>query len=121
MKHDGAYSYKEIKHAMKNPIQLHYASTEKPWKYVDCVKSEIWFEYIVKTEFLREYLELLPKIIVLPNNTIQNTNISVNEDNSSKKSNYLKKGMRYIKNNPLFLFKPYFYKRLFKVIFKRGN
>ena len=62
---DVIYSEKELKNAMDNPIQLHYASTEKPWKYVDTIKSEEWFKYIVKTPFLREYLEYLPNNIVI--------------------------------------------------------
>lgn len=112
-KNDGVYSEKELTDAMNNPIQLHYASTEKPWKYVDCVKSEVWFKYIAKTPFLREYLELLPSIIVLKNKPkIQEVN-EVNETNEVKKTSNFKKIFRYIKNNPLFIVKKDFYKKLY--------
>ncbi|MDD5865104.1 MAG: glycosyltransferase family 8 protein [bacterium] len=103
---DSVYSKNELKSAMKNPIQLHYASTEKPWKYVDTIKSEEWFKYIVKTPFLREYLEYLPSNIVIKKNELP------------KKKNTLKNIFLYIKRNPLFLFKKDFYK---KVISKLVN
>ena len=60
------YDKKEINDAMQNTVQLHYATSTKPWKYPDCTKSEVWFEYLAKTNFLREYLEKLPEQIVMP-------------------------------------------------------
>ena len=101
MKEDETYSYKELEDAMNNPIQLHYASVEKPWKYVDCPRSEVWFKYIVKTEFLREFLDQLPYNIVLP---------------KKKSKLYLlaNKIIYYVKHNPLFLFKKEFYQKLIK-------
>lgn len=86
MDNDGVYTKKQILDAMKNPIQLHYASTEKPWKNVDTEKSEIWFEYIVKTTFLKEYLQLLPKMIVIKN-----------EIKKDHKNNIIRKAKRIIK------------------------
>lgn len=61
---DDNYSKKELLDAMNNPVQLHYASTEKPWKYVDTIKSEVWFQYIVKTAFLEDYLKKLPDMLI---------------------------------------------------------
>ena len=60
------YTKNEINEAMNNPVQLHYATGIKPWKNVDCTKSEIWFKYIVKTPFLEDYLKQLPKNIIIP-------------------------------------------------------
>jgi lipopolysaccharide biosynthesis glycosyltransferase len=48
---DLSYSSDEIKFALNNPIQLHYATNNKPWKNRDVLKSEIWFEYLAKTPF----------------------------------------------------------------------
>jgi lipopolysaccharide biosynthesis glycosyltransferase len=47
----------EIKNALENPVQLHYASEVKPWKFARCTKSEIWFEYFRKSVFARIYLK----------------------------------------------------------------
>lgn len=52
---------KEVKYALENPVQLHFATSIKPWKYIDCTKSEIWFQYFFQTSFCREYLKELPK------------------------------------------------------------
>ena len=64
-KTDENYSEKEIKQAMEHPIQLHYATSIKPWKNVDCTLSEIWFQYLCKTPFLEEFLKKLPNMIVI--------------------------------------------------------
>ena len=53
----------EVRYALEHPLQLHYATTNKPWKYVDCVKGEIWFQYIAKSIFLKDFLKDLPKNI----------------------------------------------------------
>lgn len=60
-KNDSQYSEKELKEAYNRPIQLHYATSAKPWKDVSCTKSEEWFKYLVKTPFLKEYLKILSK------------------------------------------------------------
>ena len=64
------YTKEEIEDAMTNTVQLHYATSTKPWKNVNSTKSEVWFEYLVKTNFLKEYLEKLPYQIVLPEDRI---------------------------------------------------
>jgi lipopolysaccharide biosynthesis glycosyltransferase len=47
----------ELKEAMDEPIQLHYATHIKPWNNLSCTKSEILLEYLLKTNFVRKYLE----------------------------------------------------------------
>jgi len=54
----------EIKFAMENPIQLHYATNIKPWKYLSSLKADIWFKYLAKTNFLSEYLQSFKKVDV---------------------------------------------------------
>lgn len=103
MRKDKNYTYKEIKDAMDNPIQLHYASKEKPWKYVDCTKSEIWFEYLVKTTFLKQYLKQLPYMVVTKKYPKTKNHQIVKE---------IKHAFEYLKMEPLFLFKPSFYRRV---------
>lgn len=49
----------DIKFALKNPIQLHYAGNNKPWNTLDCTKADVWFRYLAKTEFLVDFLNLL--------------------------------------------------------------
>ena len=53
------YSAQEIKYAMQNPIQLHFATHIKPWNSVKCTKNEIFFEYLLKTPFLNDILQKL--------------------------------------------------------------
>lgn len=66
MKTDKNYTKKEIMEAMNNTVQLHYATSTKPWKNPDCTKSEIWYMYLCKTPFLKEFLDKLPMIIAIP-------------------------------------------------------
>lgn len=101
---DSNYTDKEIRDAMSHPIQLHYASTEKPWKYVDTIKSEEWVKYIVKTSFLRRWLEELPKTIVINKKT-----------EAPKKNNLFKRIKKYVINNPTFFCKKDFYKKLLRL------
>lgn len=59
LKNDSQFSEEELREAYKRPVQLHFATSTKPWKDIACTKSEEWFKYLVKTPFLREYLEKL--------------------------------------------------------------
>lgn len=52
---------KDVIYALNNPVQLHFATSIKPWKYIDCTKSEIWFKYFSQSTFLKDYLKQLPK------------------------------------------------------------
>ena len=54
---DPFYSYKEYLDAMEHPIQLHYATSRKPWKVPDSEKADIWYAGLEKTEFLQDYYE----------------------------------------------------------------
>ena len=53
---DPTYSKEELMDALNNTVQLHYATSIKPWKCLSCTKSEEWFKYLVKTPFLKEFL-----------------------------------------------------------------
>lgn len=106
---DETYSYEEIKDAMEHPIQLHYATSIKPWKNVDCTKSEEWFQYIVKTPFLREYLESLPKKII-----IENPNGK--QQKQEQKRGIIYRTLRYIKHHPNFFLKKNFYQKIMVVL-----
>ena len=104
---DSNYSFKEIKLAMEKPIQLHYATSIKPWKNVDCTKSEIWFEYIVKTPFLKEYLTELPHKIVLPPERVKESAPVI-----VKKESIIHKILRKLKS---------IVKRIYREIFKNAK
>ena len=45
------FSPEEVEFALKNPIQLHYAGKDKPWKVFNATKSDIFFYYLSQTEF----------------------------------------------------------------------
>lgn len=53
------YSKKEIENARDNPIQLHFVGDKKPWNVPSVPKSEIWYKYMLKTSFARQFLEIL--------------------------------------------------------------
>lgn len=52
-------SVQDLKYALNNPIQLHYATKNKPWINLNCTKGEVWFEYLLQTNFLKDYIENL--------------------------------------------------------------
>lgn len=136
------YTKEEIEDAMTNTVQLHYATSTKPWKNINSTKSEVWFEYLVKTNFLKEYLEKLPYQIVLPEdriNEIEQKNKEKIEEiirneitEEVKKSCTIKSRInrkfekyrlfriiKYIIKNPLFFMKRSFYKKLKEKIEKK--
>lgn len=107
-KNDVYYKEEEIKDAMANPIQLHYATSVKPWKNVECTKSEEWFKYLVKTPFLAEYLQNLPYKIVIP---------QPKKKHQMSRLMYLtKSSIYYVRKNPLFFLSADFYRKLIKKI-----
>lgn len=58
---DAHYAADIVKYSLDNPIQLHYACSEKPWNSV-CLKQDVWFEYLLKTDFFYDLLmKLFPK------------------------------------------------------------
>lgn len=125
---DQNYSKEEIDDAMNNTVQLHYATSVKPWKNVECTKSEEWFKYIVKTPFLTEYLKKLPFKIELPKKVIDSiVDSQISSGNFNKcfgeplnRVEYiLIRLLRYAIKNPLFIAKPSFYKKVIKKIKNR--
>lgn len=69
-------SKEEIEEALKNPVQLHYATGTKPWKNLNCTKSKEWFNYLLKTSFAEEFLDNIQrKYIDNPNKLICKFNI----------------------------------------------
>jgi len=50
------YSAGEVRQAMANPVQLHYAGRDKPWNSPACTRSEVWFAALGRTGFLRDHL-----------------------------------------------------------------
>lgn len=57
------YPYKtsEVIDAYHHPVQIHYASSIKPWNNTECFLMEKWFQYLVKTVFLKDYIISLEK------------------------------------------------------------
>ena len=53
---DLIYTKDEIRKAIQEPIQVHYASCVKPWNTPTCTKSEIWFSYLLKTPFFLDVM-----------------------------------------------------------------
>jgi lipopolysaccharide biosynthesis glycosyltransferase len=53
---DLTYPADEVKRALDHPVQLHYAGGAKPWNRPDSPKSEVWFEILARTPFLRDQL-----------------------------------------------------------------
>jgi len=128
---DGFYSKKEIEDAMENTVQLHYATSKKPWKCVDSTKSDVWFKYLSETIFLNDYLKILPDMIVLSEDrinvikesAIKEFNIKNNNSSNTKIKSRLEKYkvywyLRYIIKNPLFMFKSDFYNKIKKKLEK---
>lgn len=107
---DENYSKNEINEALFHPVQLHYATSIKPWKNVDCTKSEVWFQFLVKTPFLEEYLKWLPYNIIIPEDRL-NSNFYQNKSNGK-----IRKIANYIKRNPFFFVKKEFYVKVVKYV-----
>lgn len=129
------YSKEEIEDAMNHPVQLHYATSTKPWKNVDCTMSKVWFEYLAKTPFLQEYLKNLPYKIELPDARIQKIKEQITQENGGNthnNDNTLRAKInrkfgekrwyrfaKYVKKHPLFIFQLSFYKKVCKKITKK--
>lgn len=84
MQTDSFYSESEIKDAMKNTVQLHYATSTKPWKQIDSTKAEIWFEYLKKTLFFDDYIKYLPNNIMLSDLQLARLTYRLNNNQVSK-------------------------------------
>lgn len=117
---DVNYSEKELRESMSHPIQLHYATSIKPWKNVDITKSEEWFKYIVKTPFLGLYLSELPQKIIIPPkeglSEIKRLTKKLIFKQLSRIRRLLEAVLFVFKKDPLIIFKKDFYKRVYKKI-----
>lgn len=56
------YTKEELLDAYDNPIQLHYASSIKPWNKLDSIKANLWLECLLKTEFYEEYFSSIEQL-----------------------------------------------------------
>lgn len=56
---DSNYSSFEVCGALRYPVQLHFAGSIKPWNSPDCTKAEIWYKYVFKTPFARDFLHVM--------------------------------------------------------------
>ncbi len=65
---------KDIKYAMENPVQLHYATSVKPWKNIGCTKSDVWFSYLLKTNFFYEQMSKIEESKVNIESKAENLN-----------------------------------------------
>ena len=117
------YSKKEIEEAMEHPVQLHYATSTKPWKNVDCTLSAVWFSYIVKTPFAQEYFDSLPNRIVLPDS--RNKEVVYVNDGASRESLYrrlvnrIPRPIKTLIKHPTVAFKRQNRKRVTRKLFKK--
>jgi len=60
---DVNYTAEEVRHALAHPVQLHFAGREKPWNSPACTRSEVWFEALARTGFLRDHLQQLGRAL----------------------------------------------------------
>lgn len=52
---DAFYTEDQITDAMKNPIQLHYATASKPWKEPFSTKANLWMQQLIKLGLYQHY------------------------------------------------------------------
>ena len=81
---DENYTKEEIIDAMENTVQLHFATSTKPWNTLDCTKAEEWFKYLVKTPFAKEFLSNIQNKIDNYENLMQ-YNKQLNKQNTAYK------------------------------------
>ena len=55
---DPHYKQSEIADALLNPIQIHYAGREKPWKFPNITKAGKWFSTLKQTSFYEDYIAI---------------------------------------------------------------
>lgn len=113
---DANYTKEEINDAMQNTVQLHYATSIKPWKNLDCTKGEEWFKYLCKTPFLKEFLNVIPDKIVIPQHRLENITNDVKKEMMGQykiPNNNEYKGLKLLDKIRYFL-----YKRQDKIFFR---
>lgn len=62
---DKYYSREEYLYAFNNPIQLHYASSKKPWNSLFTVNSFKWYVYLIKSRAILHYISSRPRNITM--------------------------------------------------------
>lgn len=58
---DRHYTAEEVGHALAHPVQLHFAGAAKPWTHPSVTHSEVWYEALARTGFLRDQLVRLDR------------------------------------------------------------
>lgn len=53
---DCNFSKDELMEAYKNPVQLHFATSKKPWKNPEITQAEKWFFYLSKTPIFGNFM-----------------------------------------------------------------
>lgn len=121
-KTDVNYTEKEIRDAMESPIQLHYATSIKPWKNVDCTLSATWFTYLAKTPFMQEFYNQLPYKIIIPNERlVQNQGFIAKKESLYRRiANKIPYSVRLTIKHPSIILDRRNWKRLFRKIFKKN-
>lgn len=51
----------ELEAALARPIQLHYATSVKPWKDPGCTRADVWWKVLAETPLLGEALDALAR------------------------------------------------------------
>ncbi len=77
------FSKEEICEAYQNPVQLHYATKEKPWKNPTIAKAEKWYFYLAQTPLFYSFFKTKNTDILY--NVDLNKNHILNKDTDSKK------------------------------------
>lgn len=57
MNNDIFWNKEDVKFALEKPVQLHYATKDKPWKNPYTIKGEIWYEYLKNTPFYFDFIK----------------------------------------------------------------
>ena len=61
------HSAEEIREALDNPVQLHFAQPAKPWNTAGCLREEVWFAYFATTPFFDAHVDrIIAKVGATP-------------------------------------------------------
>ncbi len=53
------YTLEQVKTALEHPVQLHYATSAKPWKTGPCYDRDLWLKMLCKTVFVTDFFNNL--------------------------------------------------------------
>ncbi|RDU62599.1 hypothetical protein CQA53_09175 [Helicobacter didelphidarum] len=56
---NASWNKEEILYAMNNPIQLHYAGRQKPWRDFLSLRANEWFKALIQTNYSQDFLTQL--------------------------------------------------------------